>query len=112
VIKVIRFNQGRGCTKPFHWLLIIYSIIIIILSCPTALKWNTGKLYCGTVELPSKPNMHARIKPIVKVDYDEFQRNSGRKARRQEKLKNLKSSYPTGGKKARKGEVRQEQRQE
>jgi hypothetical protein len=47
--------------------------------------------------------MHARIKLFVKVDYDEFQRNSGRKARRQEKLKNLKSSYPTGGKKARIG---------
>ncbi len=53
--------------------------------------------------------MHARIKLFVKVDSDEFQRNSGRKARRQEKLKNLKSGYPTGGKKARKGEVRQEQ---
>ena len=57
--------------------------------------------------------MHARInKAIVNVDYDEFERNSGRKARRQENLKNLKSSYPTGGKKARIGEVRQEQQQE
>ncbi len=68
--------------------------------------------YNEVTNTPSKlkPNMHARIKLFVKVDYDEFQRNSRRKARRQEKLKDFKSSYPTGGKKARKGEVRQEQR--
>ena len=68
--------------------------------CKAGLKWNTGKLYYSTVELgyqhtlaPSKPGLR----------YDEFKRNSGRKARRQEKFKNLKSSYPTGGKKARTG---------
>ncbi len=57
--------------------------------------------------------MHAKIKLFVKVYYDEFQRNSGRKARLQEKLKNLKSGYPTEGRKLEKvAEVRQEQRQE
>ena len=52
---------------------------------------------------PSKPNMHARIRANGRVDYGQMKRNSGRKARRQEKFKNLKSSYPTGGKKARIG---------
>ncbi len=46
------------------------------------------------------------------VNYDEIERNSGRKARPQENCKNLKASFPTGGNKARKSEVMREQRQE
>ncbi len=50
-IRFLRFARTKGCTKPFHWPLISYSIIILILSCTAGLKWNTGKLYYSTVEL-------------------------------------------------------------
>ncbi len=48
--------------------------------------------------------MHARCKDkaIVKVDYDEFKQNSGRKARRQEKFKKLEVEL-SDGRKARTG---------
>ncbi len=52
-VRFLRFARARtkGCTKTFHWPLISYSIIIIlILSCTAGLKWNTGKLYYSTVE--------------------------------------------------------------
>ncbi len=60
-----------------------------------------GKISSTNKVIPMiKPVWLKIISPEL-IDYDEFQRNSGRKARRQEKLKNLKSRYPTGGKKAR-----------
>jgi hypothetical protein len=56
-IRFLRFARTKGCTstKPFHWPLISYSLIILILSCTctAGLKWNTGELYYyySTVEL-------------------------------------------------------------
>jgi hypothetical protein len=45
---------------------------------------------------PSKPNMHARIRANGRVDYDQMKRNSGRKARRQEKFKKLEVELSDG----------------
>ena len=62
---------------------------------------------------PSKPNMHAKVKTMQKETSTMTKRKlpGGSKTARKF-LKNLKAGYRREGRKLRKGEVKQEQRQE
>ena len=61
---------------------------------------------------PSKPNMHAKVKTMQKETSTKSKRTSGRRQDSKKILKNLKAGYRREGRKLRKGEVKQEQRQE
>ncbi len=61
---------------------------------------------------PSKPNMHARLRTMQKETSTRTKRTSGRQQDRKKCFKNLKAGDRREGRKLRKGEVKQEQRQE
>jgi hypothetical protein len=63
---------------------------------------------------PSKPNMHARVKTMQKEKETSTitKRTSGRQQDSKKNLKNLKAGDRREGRKLRKSEVKQEQRQE
>ena len=61
---------------------------------------------------PSKPNMHAKVKTMQKETSTISKRTSGRQQDSKKILKNLKAGDRREGRKLRKGEVKQEQRQE
>ena len=61
---------------------------------------------------PSKPNMHAKVKTMQKETSTKSKRTSGRRQDSKKILKNLKAGDRREGRKLRKGEVKQEQRQE
>ncbi len=61
---------------------------------------------------PSKPNMHARVKTMQKETSTLTKRASGRQQDSKKFFKNLKAGDRREGRKLRKGEVKQEQRQE
>ena len=61
---------------------------------------------------PSKPNMHARLKTMQRETSTKTKRTSGRQQDSKKILKNLKAGNRREGRKLRKSEVKQEQRQE
>jgi hypothetical protein len=61
---------------------------------------------------PSKPNMHARLKTMQRETSTKTKQTSGRQQDSKKILKNLKAGNRREGRKLRKSEVKQEQRQE
>jgi hypothetical protein len=68
--------------------------------------------YYGDNNSPAKPNMHARLKTMQKETSTMTKRTSGRQQDSKKIFKNLKAGYLREGRELRKGEVKQEQRQE
>ena len=61
---------------------------------------------------PSKPNMHARLKTMQRETSTKTKQTFGRQQDSKKILKNLKAGNRREGRKLRKSEVKQEQRQE
>jgi hypothetical protein len=61
---------------------------------------------------PSKPNMHARLKTMQRETSTKTKQTSGRQQDSKKILKNLKAGNRREGRKLRKSEIKQEQRQE
>ncbi len=109
--------RTKGCPEPFNWSIINVFYIYSNLSMQGRFKMEYRLLTIvrynyRDYNTPSKSNMHARLKTMQKETSTRTKRTSGRQQDSKNCFKNLKAGDRREGRKLRKGEVKQEQRQE